>query len=88
MVHVAHHRDDRRALDKLLLGVFVLGLLLHLVGGVDDVDLLVELPGEGEDRLLGERLGEGRHLAELHELLDDLGSPQAQRLGHLLDRRA
>ena len=58
---------------RSLLGVLELGLGLDVVGGVDDLDLLVELVGEHLDRLVGQRLGERRHLAELHQLLDDLG---------------
>ena len=38
----------------------------------DDLDLLVELVGEHLDRVVGQRLRERRHLAEAHQLLDDL----------------
>ena len=40
------------------------------------------------DGLVGERLRQRRHLAELHQLLDHLGGRQLERLGDLLDRRA
>ena len=61
---------------------------VDLVGGVDDLDLLVELVGEDLDRLVGQRLRERRHLAERHELLDDLGHRDAEVLGDVLDGRA
>ena len=64
VVDVAHDRDDRRALDQVLLGVLEDRLDLDVVGGVDDLDLLVELVGEHLDRVVGERLRERRHLAE------------------------
>ena len=64
------------------------GLLVDLVRGVDDLDLLVELVGEDLDRVVGERLGERRHLAQLHQLLDDLGDRDGEVLGDVLDRRA
>ena len=46
VVDVAHDRDHRRALDEVLLGVLEDRLDLDVVGGVDDLDLLVELVGE------------------------------------------
>ena len=49
------------------------GSSLDLVGRVDDLDLLLEAVGEHLDRLVGQRLGERGHLAELHQLLDHLG---------------
>ena len=65
-----------------------LGLLVDVVGRVDDLDLLVELVGEDLDRVVGERLGERGHLPQLHQLLDDLGDRHAEVLGDVLDRRA
>ena len=50
-----------------------------------DLDLLVEGLGQHLDRLVGERLGERGHLAQLHQLLDHLGRAQLERLGDLLD---
>ena len=88
VVDVAHDRDDRRALDEVLVGVVELGLLVDVVGRVDDLDLLVELVGEDLDRVVGQRLGERGHLAQLHQLLDDLGDRHAEVLGDVLDRRA
>ena len=88
VVDVAHDRDDRRALDEVLLGVLEDRLDLDVVGGVDDLDLLVELVGEHLDRVVGERLRERRHLAERHQLLDDLGHRHAEVLGDVLDGRA
>ena len=40
------------------------------------------------DGVVGQRLGERRHLAEHHQLLDDLGDGDAHRLGDVLDGRA
>ena len=65
-----------------------LGLLVDVVGRVDDLDLLVELVGEDLDRVVGQRLGERGHLAQLHQLLDDLGDRHAEVLRDVLDRRA
>ena len=88
VVDVAHDRDHRRALDEVLVGVVELGLLVDVVRGVDDLDLLVELVGEDLDRVVGERLGERGHLPQLHQLLDDLGDRDGEVLGDVLDRRA
>src|SRR4051794_18013102 len=88
VVDVAHDRDDRRAVDQLVVRVLVGRLGLHLFGGADHVDLLVERVGQHLDGLVRQRLGERRHLAELHQLLDDLGRAELQELGDLLDRRA
>ena len=74
--------------DEILGGVLELGLVVDLVGRVDDLDLLVELVGEDLDRVVGQRLGERGHLAQLHQLLDDLGDRHAEVLGDVLDRRA
>ena len=63
VVDVAHDRDHRRTLDQVLLGVLEDRLDLDVVGGVDDLDLLVELVGEHLDRVVGQRLRERRHLA-------------------------
>ena len=73
VVDVAHDRHDRRAADEVLVGVLELRLGVDLVGRVDDLDLLVELVRDHLDGVVGERLGERRHLAQLHELLDHLG---------------
>ena len=53
VVDVAHDRDHRGARLELLVGVLELDLGLRLVGGVDDLDLLVELLGEDLDRVVG-----------------------------------
>ena len=73
---------------EVLVGVLELRLVARLVGGVDDLDLLVELVGEHLDRVVGQRLRERGHLAQAHELLDDLGDRDAEVLGDVLDRRA
>ncbi len=88
MVDVAHHGHHRRALDEVLLGVLEDRLELHVVGGVDDLDLLAELLGEHLDRLVGERLRERRHLPQAHQLLDHFGHRHAEVLGDVLDGRA
>ncbi len=88
VVDVAHDRDHRGTLDEVLRGVLELRLLVDVVGRVDDLDLLVELVGEDLDRVVGQRLGERGHLAQLHQLLDDLGDRHAEVLGDVLDRRA
>jgi hypothetical protein len=49
VVDVAHDRDHRRASDEVGLVVLELGLVVDVVGGVDDLDLLVELVGEHLD---------------------------------------
>ena len=88
VVDVAHDRDDRRARLEVLVGVLELGLGVGVLGRRDDLDLLVELVGEDLDRVVGQRLRERRHLAEAHQLLDDLGDAHAELLGDVLDRRA
>jgi hypothetical protein len=88
VVDVAHDRDDRRALDEVGRRRRRASSSLVLLGDGDDLDLLVELVGEQLDRLVGERLRERRHLAQAHELLDDLGDRDAEVLGDVLDRRA
>src|SRR3954451_15022071 len=83
---MAHHRDHRRALDEVSLVVLLLDRGLDLLlGGGDDLDLAVELLRDRLDGLVGECLGEGRHLALLHQRLDHLGAGQAQALGDLTD---
>src|SRR4051794_11398242 len=86
VVDVAHHGDDRRALLEGVLRVLE-GLLdlVDVVGRADDRDLLVEGVGQHLDGLVGKRLRERRHLAELHQLLDVLGGAEAERLADLLD---
>ena len=76
-----------RALE-VLGGVVELRLGLVLLGGADDLDLLVELVGEHLDGIVGQRLRERRHLAELHQLLDHVGDRDAQVLRDVLDGRA
>ena len=61
-------------------------VLEHRLGGLvlgraDDLDLLLELVGDHADRLVGERLRDRRHLAELHQLLDHVGDRDAEVLG-------
>ncbi len=86
VVDMPHDRDHRRTLDHILLEILELRLDLDVVGGVDDLDLLVELVGQHLDRVVGERLRERRHLAEHHQLLDHLGYRHAEILRDILDR--
>ena len=72
VVYVSHDRDHRRTLDEVLVGVMEHGLGDGLILGVDDVDCFPELPGELDDCLVGERLGQRLHLPQRHQLLDDL----------------
>src|SRR6185312_10923081 len=51
-------------------------------------DLLVEFVGEHLDRVIREGLRERGHLAEHHQLLDDLRYGHAQVLGDVLDGRS
>ena len=89
VVDVAHDGDDRAARLEVL-GVVLDHLLdgLLLVGRVHDLDLAVEVVAEDRDRLVGEALRDGRHLAVAHEGLDDVGGRDAERLRQVLDRRA
>ena len=80
--------DDRRAVDEVASSASSNIGRVDVVGRVDDLDLLVELVGEDLDRLVGQRLRERRHLAERHQLLDDLRAPDAEVLGDVLDGRA
>ena len=87
VVDVAHDRDHRRPDHQIALGVVEGGLVVDLLAGVHDLDLLVELAREHGDRLVREGLGQGRHLALLHQLLDDLGARDAEALGDLANGR-
>src|SRR4051812_43183986 len=86
VVDVAHDRDDGRAVLERVFRVLE-GLLdlLDVLGGADDRDLLVERVGQDLDGLVGQRLRERGHLAQLHQLLDDLRGAEAKRLADLLD---
>ena len=88
VVDVAHDRHHRRRGRKALLGVLELRRLRLLVGGGDDLDLAVVLVGDRLDRLVGEGLGERRHLPHRHQLLDHLGAAQPEQLGDLAHGRA
>ena len=55
---------------------------------MDDLDLLVELVRDHLHGVVGQRLGERGHLAQLHQLLDDLRHRDAEVLGDVLDGRA
>ena len=73
VVDVAHHGDDGRARLEVLRVVLNRGGLDLLLGGGDDLDLAVELLRDRLDRVVGQGLGQGRHLAALHQRLDHLG---------------
>ena len=72
VVDVTHDRDHGRARLEILVGVLERRVRVRVVGRRDDLDLLVELVGDDLDRVVGQRLRERRHLAEAHQLLDDL----------------
>ena len=59
------------------------GRLGDLLGGADHLDLAVERVGEHLDGLVGKGLRERRHLAERHQLLDHVGTADAEDLGNL-----
>ena len=74
MVDVAHHGDDRCTRHQFVLG---LGDVLFLEEGVRVVELgreglVAHFLDEDHGRFLVELLVDGHHLAELHQLLDDL----------------
>ena len=71
-----------------LLGVVEDRLADHVIGGVDDLDVLAKLGGEHLDRFVRQRLCQRRHLAEAHQLANHLGHRDAEILGDTLDRRA
>ena len=64
VVDVAHDRDHRRAVGEVVRIVVVDRRLGDLLGGADHLDLAIERLGEHLDGLVGERLGQGRHLAQ------------------------
>ena len=75
MVDVAHDGDDRRARQRLVLRV---GLGFLFEEGVRIVELggerrVAHFLDDDHRRLLVELLVDRDHLAELHQLLDDLG---------------
>ena len=85
MVDVAHDGDDRCAGQRLVL---LLGGALFFEEGIR----IVQLGGEGlvahfldEDhgRFLVQLLVDGDHLAQLHQLLDDLGSLDRHLVGQI-----
>ena len=84
VVDVAHDRHHGRAIDEV--SVLVDGHLLDdLLIGVHDLDLLAELLAEDDYGLVRQRLGQGGHLAELHQLLDQFGAREPKRLRELAD---
>ena len=89
VVHVAHDGDHGRPVHEVFLDV----VEDRRPGPASsaacvDLDPLVEGVGQHLDRLVRERLRERGHLPELHQLLDDLGRRELERLRHLLDGRA
>ena len=79
MVDVAHHGDDRRT-DQCLVIIEVIHDVeqleefdLLLLTGIDHADLGAQLGGKQFDHVVGQRLGSGHHLALLHEEPDDIG---------------
>ena len=88
VVHVPHDRHHRRPVLQLAVGVRELRFEVDVVGGVGDLDLLVELVRQHLDRVIGQRLRQRGHLAERHQLLDHLWNRHAEVLRDLLDRGA
>ena len=88
VVDVAHDRDDGRARDEILVGVLVDGLGWRPRRRRGRARPPCRTPRRAQHGLVGERLRERRHLAEHHQLLDDLGDGHAHRLGDVLDGRA
>ncbi len=89
VIDVAHHRDHRR--PRLEIGRVVDDLLLDrglLVGGVHDLDRPLEVIGQDGHCLVGQRLGDRRHLAVAHHRLDDLAGGDAEQLRDVLDAGA
>ncbi len=74
VIDVAHHGDHRRAGEQLagLRGFFFLGERVRVVE-LGREGLVAHLFDQDHRRLLIERLIDRHHLAELHQLLDDLG---------------
>ena len=78
VVDVTHHGDHRRSGRQVLLATFVLAeldvealqQLAVLVLGRDDLDVVVELRAEHLQRVVGDRLGRGHHLAQVEQHLD------------------
>jgi hypothetical protein len=85
VVHVTHDRDHRGTLYEILLHVVEHRLDLNVIGGVHDLDLLVEFARDHLDGVVGERLCERGHLTEHHQLLDDFRHGHAEVLGDVLD---
>ena len=83
VVDVAHDRDHRRTVDQRLFVVVELRHVGLLFGGRDDLDLAVVLVGDRHHRVVGEGLGQGRHLPHHHQLLDQLGRTQAEQFGEV-----
>ena len=86
VVDVAHHGDDGRPRLEIRLVVLDLGGLDLFLGGGDDLDLSLELLRDRLHRIVGKRLGQGGHLAALHQGLDHLGAADAEGLGDLAHR--
>ena len=87
VVDVTHDRDHRRARLEIVVVVLERRVRVRVLGGRDDLDLLVELVGEHLDGVVVERLRQRRHLAEAHQLPDDLRHGHAEVLRDVLDGR-
>ena len=85
MVDVAHHGDHRRPRQRLVLG---LGGVLFLQEGIRVVELgrhggVAHFLDDDHRRLLVELLVDGDHLAELHQVFDDLGGLDRHLVGEV-----
>ena len=87
VVDVTHDRDHRRAGLEIVVVVLERRVRVRVLGGRDDLDLLLELVGDHLNGVVGQRLGERRHLAKAHQLPDDFRHGHAEVLRDVLDGR-
>ena len=86
VVNMAHNDNDGRALDQIGGVVLLLHKQALLDGDVDlMLDLSVELLGDQGGGVEIDNVGDGVHLAHLHELGNDLGGALFQAGGQLAD---
>ncbi|CAL2071472.1 hypothetical protein GPN2_22113 [Streptomyces murinus] len=96
VVDVTHDGHDRRTDDQVFLGALVLaelqveGLeqLAVLLLGADDLNRVVHLAGEQVQRLVGDGLRRGDHLAEVHHDRDEGRRVGVDLLREVGERRA
>ncbi len=88
VIHMAHHRDDRRTRLALVLGLFggALQILLDLVF-LQDLGRVTQLLDDEHGGVLVDRLIDRGHDAHVHQNLDDLGRLDGHLLRKLRDGR-